>query len=133
MKFCQPHWDRLRAAIETRGLMPLVARDGREAIARLKDEIEGSADKATFDPLMAAHNMILARCTELLGLYLYSGDYCPVCEICKPGTYPEPAPESRWKSNEDYFIDGPADAVLASVEGDPELSALLAAVGGKDG
>ena len=49
---------------------------------------------------MAAHNMIVGRALELGGLYLMTGDYCPVCEAMKHGQ-----PETHW-------IDGPSDAVL---------------------
>lgn len=56
MKFCQDHWDRLRAAIEERGLGHLVAADGETAAAQQVAEIErGSQDVTTFDPLMSAH------------------------------------------------------------------------------
>lgn len=110
MKFCQPHWDALREAINARGLGHLVAVNGRDAHARAVAELKGEADVSDFDPLMAAHNMILSRATQDFGLALFTGDYCPVCEYLK--VYPPPAPDSKWASNDEYFIEGPADAVL---------------------
>lgn len=81
MKFCQPHWEELRAAIQTRGLNHLVARSGEEATQRLRDELEGTADNKTFDPLMAAHNQITARALEAGGIELLSSGDCPLCFI----------------------------------------------------
>ena len=111
MKFCQPHWTALKEAIESRGMGHLIAANGRDAFARTVAELEGRAEVDDFDPLMAAHNTIVSRATQDFGLVLFCGDYCPVCEYLK--NYPAPAPESRWKSNEEYFIDGPAEMVLA--------------------
>ena len=34
-----------------------------------------------YDPLMAAHNMISGRAIECGGIYLLTGDYCPLCEL----------------------------------------------------
>lgn len=111
MKFCQPHWDRLRAAIEARGLNHLVASNGRDAMARAVADIKGESDVSDFDPLMTAHWMIVGKVQESLGLSLYCGEaICPVCEILKD--YPSVPAGFRYKDNESYFIDGPADAVL---------------------
>lgn len=113
MKFCQPHWNSLRAAIETRGMGHLIAANGRDAHARAVAELHGRAESSDYDPLMAAHNMILSHAMDWLGLGLglFTGDYCPVCELLK--VYP-PIPEGhRYKTNDEYLIDGPADAQLA--------------------
>lgn len=59
MKFCQDHWDRLRAAITDRGLDDLIAKGGVRAARNLKSEIEAGPSMANFDPLMGAHNAIL--------------------------------------------------------------------------
>lgn len=112
MKICQPHWESLKAAIHSRGLDHLIAVNDRDAHARTVAELKGTAEADDFDPLMGAHNMIVGKCTELLGIGLFMGDFCPLCEILKPGVYPQPAADCRYKSNESYFIDGPADAVL---------------------
>jgi hypothetical protein len=111
MKFCQTHWDALRTGIESRGLGHLIAANGREATLRVKAELEGSADMSDYDPLMAAHWMIVAEAQKYVGVALYFGEaICPVCELLT--IYP-PIPDGhRYTSNESYFIDGPADAVL---------------------
>lgn len=110
MKFCQPHWDRLKTAIESRGLGHLIASNGREAHARTVADLKGESDLSDYDPLMSAHWEIVSAATEYVGLALYNGDACPVCEVLK--VYP-PIPEGhRYASNESYFIDGPADAAL---------------------
>ena len=53
MRFCVGHWSRLREAVEARGLLPLVARNGAEAIERIREELSGKASESTYDPLMA--------------------------------------------------------------------------------
>lgn len=56
MKFCDSHWHKMRDAIETRGLMPFVAKDGRVAVQQMAKQIEQQASgKDTFDPLMQVH------------------------------------------------------------------------------
>lgn len=110
MKFCQSHWDALREAIESRGLGHLIAANGREAAARTAAELKGTADLSDYDPLMAAHWQIVAVATEYCGFALYAGDVCPVCEVLK--VYPPIPPGHRYATNEQYFIDGPADAAL---------------------
>ena len=110
MKFCQSHWDALRSAIETRGLNHLIAANGREAHARAVADLKGESDVSDFDPLMSAHWMIVQRATEVLGLAIFCGDICPVCELLR--VTPPPPEGHRYKTNDEYFIDGPADAVL---------------------
>ncbi len=83
MKFCQEHWNGLRAAIEERGLTHLVARGGKEAVESLAREARGEATKDDFDPLMAAHNMILGQFVEDIGLAAFDGEKCPLCEVEK--------------------------------------------------
>lgn len=114
MKFCQPHWDALRAAVESRGLGHLIAANGRDALARTVAELEGRDEPDDFDPLMSAHWMIAGRATDVLGLAIFTGDYCPVCELLK--VTPPPPEGHRYATNEAYFIDGPADAVLAEAQ-----------------
>lgn len=76
MKWCQDHWDRLREAIEARGLGHLVAPDGQTAAAQLADELE----RGDYDPLMDAFwatNSNAARTIERAGgspLYLSGGE-----------------------------------------------------------
>ena len=123
MRICQSHWEKLRAAIDARGMTPLVARTGREAMERAVEELDGSATDATFDPLMAANNAISARALEHVGLFLLTGDYCPICEFCK---HIEPPPAGHeYADNESYMIDGPADAMQEYVRSSAPLCALL--------
>lgn len=86
MRFCQPHWDRLRAEIDKHGLSHMVL--SKEAMFKQSvDSLEGKDDdNKAFDPLMAMHNQILARFLAPLGtdgLYIFTGDYCPLCELDK--------------------------------------------------
>lgn len=55
MRFCQDHWDRLRAKIADRGIAHLIAPDGETAVAQVKDQLERSVTPVNFDPLMHAH------------------------------------------------------------------------------
>lgn len=61
MKFCPDHWERLRAAIESRGLMALVADSGEQAASNLARELTDGPTIDSFDPLMGAHNMIVSN------------------------------------------------------------------------
>lgn len=125
MKFCEAHWAKLSDAVKARGLWPLVARGGQEAIARAVEEIEGKATDATYDPLMACHWMIVSRALITLGPYLLGGDLCPLCEVlrvhdsepCEHGCTHDDV-ETRW-------TEGPADAALDHVRESPVLVALL--------
>jgi hypothetical protein len=105
MKFCQDHWDRLRAAIADRGLDGLVARGGAAAAANVVSEIKEGSNPENFDPLMGAHWAIASNAMEFIKraggnpLYLmfdgledpvtgYAAEYegrtwprCPLCYI----------------------------------------------------
>jgi len=83
MKFCQPHWNELRKAIDNKGLGHLVASSGEAAMERVIAEVKGEDTTATYDPLMSAHWMICGQALENGGLYLLNGDYCPLCELEK--------------------------------------------------
>lgn len=114
MRMCQQHWDALRSAIEARGLGHLIAANGGEAVMRMKAELHGKSDLDDFDPLMAAHNLIGERSVHVFGLWIMQGALCPVCELLK--VTPPPPAGHRYATNELYFIDGPADSVLAFCE-----------------
>lgn len=108
MKFCQKHWEDLKQAIKDKGMWDLVAIDGHAALYMMKQELEGSETDSTYDPLMAAHNMISAKALEYGGLYLMTGDYCPLCELIShaPGGSDGEATCREW-------IKGSTDACLA--------------------
>ncbi len=60
MRFCQPHWDALRAKIDERGLSHLVAGSGEIAAEQIADQLDrDEITAANFDPLMSAHFAIL--------------------------------------------------------------------------
>jgi len=68
----------------------LGARNPEGAIERIKEELKGEDNPETFDPLMAANNMIWAAGLREGGLYLMGRDekgneYCPLCEAEKHG------------------------------------------------
>lgn len=102
MRFCQPHWDALRAAIETRGLSALVPDSGEQAMSNIAREL-GSGEQTldTFDPLMNAHWAIVDRLGVIFGaLNVIMQDGCPICagnaahdaacdqpETCRPNYY----------------------------------------------
>ncbi len=101
MSICKPHWDKLRVAIEHRGMSHLVAKSGQEAMNNIKAELDGTKKKGDYDPLMDCNNMIWSRGLECGGLRMLSGDICPICEATKHD------------EKETVWIDGPADAALA--------------------
>ena len=110
MKFCEPHWSALRAAIDTRGLSQFIAKGGAEAARRMEAEIKGATTGSTFEPLMSAHWRIVQVLTEIGGAEVLIQDGCPICfgnekhrAGCKdPGcTY-----------SYDLFIDKAADEAL---------------------
>lgn len=110
MQFCSDHWTALRTAIEVRGLGHLIAANGRDALARTAAELAGRDEPADYDPLLAAHWMIVGRATQVFGLAAF-GEGCPVCVLLH--VTPPPPDGHRYPTNDHYFIDGPADAVLA--------------------
>lgn len=93
MKFCQPHWDRLRKAIDDRGLSDLIAPDGETAAAQMADQLkraeagDESETLVNYDPLMAAHWAIVNNVSGLgpgIALELMmpdedGSDRCPLC------------------------------------------------------
>lgn len=89
MKFCQPHWERLKGEIKSHGVVDFIAKDGAEALSQVVGQLKGEQQtKRNYDPLMAAHWMIVNRALECGGLYLMTGDYCPLCEVKKHGKAP---------------------------------------------
>lgn len=74
MKMCQKHWDMLRAAIEQRGLMHLVAKSGEEASKQVAAQLSGDTSLWNYDPLMAANFAIWRQGLSSWGLALMSPD-----------------------------------------------------------
>jgi hypothetical protein len=87
VKFCQPHWEKLRAAIDERGLTHLVAQGGAQAARNLAAESRDGPSIQTFDPLMAAHNAIWFNAMQTpvgMTLMFANDDGSERCPICFP-------------------------------------------------
>jgi hypothetical protein len=80
---CADHWAALRKAIDDRGLTPLVARSGEEAMASTVRQLEGQDTKADFDPLMNANWAIFGAFLHDTGIAGLSFEGCPLCEVQK--------------------------------------------------
>ena len=110
MRICQEHWGKLRAALKERGIDHLGARDGQQLMENVRTELSGG--KPDYDPLIDCNNMIFGRGMEMGGLYLLARKddgthYCPICEAIVHQTGISVGQHER------YWIEGPADAVLA--------------------
>ena len=103
MKICQPHWDRLRKALDVRGIGHLGAKSSGEAMRNVVTELEGREAENDFDPMMACNNMIWSAGMRDIGLSIMANnedgsEKCPICE--------------RAKMTEEAWIAGPADEAL---------------------
>lgn len=106
MKFCTDHWQKLRDEVARQGMESLVPTSGAEAMAKLASDLEAGASRVSFDPLMGAHNAIVANAMRYVGLELLlpnedGTDRCPFCflqvkhvEACK-----EPACEWTYEKS----------------------------------
>ena len=121
MKICQQHWDKLRKAIEDRGLSSFI-QTGEQNMATFEAVAEGThtEKELPYDPLMSCNWMIWGQALKAGGLYLMQGNHCPVCEAKKhlsghntvhPVTKMPFITTPEWV--EEQWIDGPADAALA--------------------
>lgn len=80
MKFCQSHWDTLKAELAARGLDKYVSKSGEEAAQALAD--------GRPDPLMSAHNAIVSNVLDVVGPELMlanedGSERCPLCYLVK--------------------------------------------------
>lgn len=110
MKFCADHWTKLRAAIDARGLSAFVAHDGADAMRRT---VEGDDGRSGFDPLMGAHNAIVANAlsARLGGLAIMTpnedgSERCPLCHLVAACGCGADCPFTTW-------VDRAADDQLA--------------------
>lgn len=78
MKFCQPHWDTLRVAIDSRGLSALIAESGEQAISNTLSELNNGPTIDNFDPLMSAMWAIVRNLSDIDSSILFMDD-CPLC------------------------------------------------------
>ena len=86
MQFCQPHWAALKKAIADRGLDHLQVHSGVEAAKLTESQMKGGLTRENFEPLLAAHNMIVANALDAVGISLMrlkpdGSDPCPICEL----------------------------------------------------
>jgi len=107
MRMCTEHWEQCQQAIKDRGLWHLVAESGDEAAKLLIAQVEGSATKRDYDPLMDLNTMINSNAIQCGGLYLLSGDYCPLCEAIK---------HTENDEIDEEWINGASDAILQYCE-----------------
>lgn len=67
MQFCTEHWNKMRAAVDARGLTPLVSQGEASAVAKMVDQLkEGEQTLDSFDPLMSMHWAIAGNAMEAL-------------------------------------------------------------------
>lgn len=132
MKFCQPHWETLRAAIDARGLYHLVAKGGEQAARNLAAEVTAGPSIQTFDPLMSAHNEIWMRAMDVGGLAIMApnadgSERCPICFLndahdaeCKgpPACSLPPRPFDHWIDKAADLAKRQADELLRTAEPD---------------
>lgn len=112
MKICEPHWDKLRTAIKDRGIDHLGAKNGKDAVDNVAEELQGG--QPDYDPTMACNMMIWNQALKMGGLYLMGqkedgSEYCPICEAI---AHMSPPPGMTKEQQERSWIDGPADAAL---------------------
>lgn len=84
MRFCTRHWSDLKAAIESRGLGKFIAQKGEAVVDRMVSQLENGPSTENFEPLMGAHNAIVARALEIGGIELMmpnedDSERCPLC------------------------------------------------------
>lgn len=119
MRMCMDHWNKLRDAIRERGLYSLVADSGEKAASNLVNEVKDGTSIDNFDPLMRAHNGILAKCMEMAGPYLLEmmqpkedgTEHCPLC--WHQAKHEELCTEEGCTYSHDQAIPWAADGVLA--------------------
>lgn len=100
MKFCIPHWEKLKNGIKQRGLWHLVPTNGKEAAEKL--------EAGQPDPLMDAHNRVMMAAIRDGGPYILTGDYCPLCELGKAAKAQSEPPDAMI----DDWVNGACDDVL---------------------
>lgn len=76
MRMCNDCWAKLKNAIDVRGLTPFVAKSGQEVVER---KLASQDEASSFEPLMDAHNAIVANLLDAFGVAMIAVDGCPVC------------------------------------------------------
>jgi hypothetical protein len=108
MKMCLDHWNKLRAAIDAHGLTPLVSQGGKSAVMKMVDALKHGPNIHNFDPLMSAHNQIVAHAVEVGGIEMLQIEGCPICFLqTEHDKYCEtPNCEQDFEKWIDYAADG---------------------------
>ena len=119
MKFCMPHWNKLRESVEKHGLSQFVSQDVATAAQQFAQETtNGNAETGgAYDPLIRATSMIYLKALEWGGQYMVTAEPepCPVCEAVKhtagfDEAYGQDKPvDAAWVEN--FWIDGPVQAI----------------------
>lgn len=116
MKFCLPHWNKLRHAIEARGLTPLISDGGASAMQKMIKDDGRSLEH--FDPLMSAHNMIVGHALNAGGLAVLApndgSDKCPICYLTAEHT--RQCTDAACGQDFEKWIDCAADGVKRHVD-----------------
>lgn len=82
MQFCPKHWEDLKTEIIMVGLGRFIFKNGEQAAKHIEEQLKGLVDpKDPYDPLMSAHWAIMGNALRCGGLYMMSGDFCPLCEL----------------------------------------------------
>lgn len=110
MRMCKTHWEKLRSALETRGLGAFIAKTDEELKAKFDKE------PPDFEALLGAHNAILSNALNAAGMELMQkepdgSERCPLCflKTCPCG---DPACAARYES----WIDHAADDALVEAK-----------------
>lgn len=103
MKFCTEHWERLRRAIDDRGLTRFVSQSDADLIRK---HSTGASPATRYDPLLEAHNAIVANTFAVAGLELFEtradgSEWCPICFLltCQCGRPECPTEFEGWIEN----------------------------------
>lgn len=119
MKFCAPHWQKMRDAVRERDMERFIARSPEAAMRRLHDEMTGTAAPDDFDPLMWMNNILWSKLLELGGINLMmpnedGSDRCPLCFMNEAHKAACEVPDCTY--THDIAIDWAANAAKAYVD-----------------
>ena len=110
MKFCSVHWNKLCEGVNLRGLGHLVTHKEEESI-----DVDNVPKTKNYDPLINLHWSISLHAVQMGGLYLLSGDYCPVCEAIETMVGREDVESEEIVTLEEveyYWLEAPLNAEL---------------------
>lgn len=84
MNMCKEHWEKLKEAIDTRGLSKFVANNGQEVANYIARDVKGENTVVDFEPLMGSSTCLSGLAMRIGGLAVLSPNDdgtmpCPVC------------------------------------------------------